>query len=254
MIYLTKLLENSRFYILAGSVTGSIVAFCLLRIYIPSDQLFYIRAQQVYGLAAIILIYSAVILTPISKIFKGQSWLPGLLFARRAIGVSGAYFSILHTVIAVVDQVGGLSNLVLLPERFRVSFILGFAALLILILMAATSFDKVIEFMTFKRWKMLHRFIYAAGLLIIVHVWLIGTHADETSIRVAGGVALLILFGLEAIRIAKTIAFRYGLSFRPQVILSIAIFCVMGGSLALLPLLSKNYHSDHHSETDGIMR
>lgn len=244
------LLENSRFYILASAVLLSIVAACWLRLSIPGDQLFYIRLQQVFGLIAVLLIYLAVILTPLSKLV-GKGRLSGLLFARRAIGVSAAYFSLLHTVIAVTDQVGGLAGLQLLPERFKAAFLLGAIALLVLLLMAATSFDKMITFMTFRRWKLLHRFIYAAIALVVVHVWLIGTHADDIGIRIATAAALLLLFGLESVRLAQTVAAKYRLSLGAKIAAGAVIFGMMAASLALLPLLSKNYHSDHHAGSTG---
>ncbi len=240
-----KLIHNARFYILCSSVLLSIVVVCGLRLYIPSDQLFYIRTQQIYGLIAAVLIYIAIILTPLSKIID-KKHLSGMLFARRAIGVSAAYFSLIHTIIAVVDQTGGLSGLQLLPERFKLSFILGTVALLILILMAVTSFDKAITFLTFKKWKILHRFVYLAIGLIVVHVWLIGTHADDTMVRVITAAALAVLFGLEAFRLGIAIADKRHLSQLTRIIVSVALFAGMIGSLTVLPLLSQNYHSDHH--------
>lgn len=241
--YFKGLQYNLRAYILAAMIIISLFTVSYMRLMIQSDQLFLIRLQQVYGLIAVILLYAAVILTPLSKVYAGKAWLNKALYARRAVGVSAAYFTILHTVIAVVDQVGGLSNLALLPSRFKIAFVLGGIATLILVAMAATSFDSVIKKMTFKRWKQLHQFVYLAGILIIVHVWLIGTHADVTAIRIASAAALAILFALEANRVVTKYLAR--MTAPKRVMAGMALFAVLFGSLFLLPVFAGNYHSEH---------
>lgn len=196
-----------RFYILCVAVLVSIAVASLLRLTIPEDRLFGIRTQQTFGLLAVILVYVAVLLTPLSKLIdRRKAWLGRLLFSRRAIGVSAAYFALLHTLIVLFGQLGGLTGLALLPNSFQFAVWLGVAALAILLLMAATSFDKAIEKMTFRRWKWLHRFVYLAGVLIIVHVLLIGSHADEAWIVGASFAAIALLLVLEGLRVSKTIA------------------------------------------------
>lgn len=247
--YFKGLQYNLRAYILASAVILSLLAVSWLRLSITSDQLFLIRLQQVYGLFAVLLLYGAVLLTPLSKVFKGKKWFDVVLFSRRAIGVSAAYFTVLHTAVALIDQVGGLGNLVLLPERFKIAFLLGGVALLILMLMALTSFDWVIDKMTFKRWKRLHQFVYLAGVLIIVHVWLIGTHADISGIRITSATLLALLFALEANRLVLKYAVRFNLSDLQRRATKIALFMVMFSSLWLLPLFAGNYHSQHTGES-----
>jgi methionine sulfoxide reductase heme-binding subunit len=237
--------HNSRFYILASTLLVSIMVACFLRLQIPSDQLYLIRLQQVYGLLAVLLLYCAIILTPLQKLLPKAPFMPQVLFARRAIGVSAAYFSLLHTVIAVFDQVGGLGNLSLLPERFKWAFVLGALALLILLLMAGTSFDRVIDKMTFPRWKKLHRFVYLAGILIIIHIWLIGTHSDSTTVRLFSAIALALLFALESVRIVQ----KTKLTRSQKTVTGLALFTLLTGSLFLLPALGGNYHSDHHESS-----
>lgn len=245
--YFKGLQSNIRAYILALAILVSIMVIAVLRLSTPSDQLFYIRTQQVYGLIAVLLLYGAVILTPLSKLFPKKSWMSVLLFARRAIGVSAAYFTILHTLIAVFDQVGGIANLNLLPKRFIVAFVLGGIATLVLLAMAATSFDVVIQKMTFKRWKQLHQLVYIAGIGIIIHVWLIGTHADINAIRLVSLIALGALFALESYRLVAKYAANF--SGFQQKLAGVAIFTVLFGSLWLLPTFAGNYHSEHDAES-----
>jgi methionine sulfoxide reductase heme-binding subunit len=47
----------------------------------------------------------------------------------------------------------------------------GFAAFLLLIPLAATSFNAAIKWMSARRWQLLHRLIYAIALLGVLHFW-----------------------------------------------------------------------------------
>jgi sulfoxide reductase heme-binding subunit YedZ len=243
---LSKLLLNTRFYILVTSLLLSIFVAAFARYQIPSDQLYYIRSEQIFGLVSILLLYIAVIITPASKLVGKKPWMDKLLFARRAIGVSSAYFAILHVYLVLTQQTGGLSGLKLLPVRFQLAFLLGTIALIILFLMAITSFDKAMDFMTFKRWKRLHRFVYIAGVVLIVHVWLIGTHIEQNTIKVIAFLLLALLFGLEARRIASKLAVTRTWKSRKKNIVFVVLFVAMIIAILLLPKLTKNYHSQHH--------
>lgn len=252
--WLIKLKYNLRFYVLAFSLLSSAAIFAYLRSSIASDQLFYIRSQQIYAVISVVFIYIAVILTPLSKLLKKSNFMSHMLFARRAIGVSAAYFALLHTGIAFLKQVGGIASVSLLPDRFKVAFALGFIAFIILMLMALTSFDKMMQLMTFKRWKQLHRFIYVAGVLIIVHVWMIGTHIVQTPYKVTALVLLGILFGLESIRMARPLRDKFQLATSEMHILSLSLFTILMTALIAMPQLVRNYHSSHHSAHESSTR
>jgi len=69
--------------------------------------------------------------------------------------------------------------------------------------MAATSFDFVIAKMTFKKWKLLHRLIYLAGIFILIHALLLGTHFRDLSETIPQimFIAVFFLLILEGLRI-----------------------------------------------------
>ena len=247
---LRSLPNNSRFYILSSSILLSLTISAWLRLQIPSDQLFYIRLEQVFGFLSICFLYTAVIISPLSKTVGKTGWMEHLIFARRAIGVSAAYFACLHAPVFLWGQVGGLSSIGLLPERFQFSFLIGVVSLAILLVMAVTSFDKVITFMTPKRWKLLHRLIYGGGILIILHVWMIGTHIAYSWVKVSAVVLLAIFFALESLRIAKNLTAKYRDLDTKEYLATIA-FCIWVVWMTLLlsiPGVVKNYHSEHHSK------
>lgn len=63
--------------------------------------------------------------------------------------------------------------------------VLGFAALLILLLMAATSHDFWLHLLTPRVWKCLHMAVYSAYGLLVAHV-VLGVLQDETSPLLVG--------------------------------------------------------------------
>ncbi len=199
------LLNNSRFYILVSTFLLSVIVFGWLRLQITSDQLFYIRLQQVFGLLCIVYWYVALIISPLGYVI-GKQRLRHIEFARRAIGVSAFYFALLHAAVALWGQLGGLSQLSYLPSLFQWSLAGGAVSLGILFIMAITSFDKVIKIMTFRYWKWVHRFVYVGGVLAILHIWSVGTHLSYSAIQVSALIALIILSGLETYRLVTLLA------------------------------------------------
>lgn len=241
-----SLFSNSRFYILLSSVLLSIAVVSWLRLQISSDQLLYIRTQQAFGLLCVIYWYIALIISPIGYVI-GKQRIKHVEFARRAIGVSAFYFAFLHGGIALFGQLGGIDELQYLPSLFKWSLLGGAIALAILGIMAATSFDAVVKFMTFKRWKWLHRLVYIGGIVAMLHIWTIGTHLAYSGVRWVAFVALVILSGLETYRTVTLFA-RKRLEFQSKdyfitLFLSIWLLCVV--AIAAVPILVQNYHSRH---------
>jgi len=243
--------NNSRFYILVFSVLLSMFTACLLRMQVGSEQLFYIRTEQIFGFIAIGYVYLALAISPVQKIVGKPGWMKCVLFARRAIGVSAAYFAFLHAAVAFWGQIGGFDGLGLLPRTFMWSLGFGAIALLVLFLMAATSFDKVIAFMTFRHWKWLHRFIYGAGILIILHVWMVGTHVVYNSVQIICATALGLLFGLQSWRIVSDFAKRFPVFSSRDYLITIFICLWLVWTLVLLsmPNYIQSYHGQHHNAT-----
>jgi sulfoxide reductase heme-binding subunit YedZ len=48
---------------------------------------------------------------------------------------------------------------------------LGFSAFVILLALAATSFNRAVRWLGGKRWQMLHRGVYAVAVLAVLHFW-----------------------------------------------------------------------------------
>jgi DMSO/TMAO reductase YedYZ heme-binding membrane subunit len=247
------LLRNSRFYILTGSILASGIMFAFLRLTSVSDQLFLIRAEQTFGFISLGYWYLALIISPLGHAI-GKHRTKHLEFARRAIGVSAFYYVLLHSVIALWGQLGGVGELKNLPTIFQWSLLGGAVAFFILGLMAATSLDIAVRVMTYRKWKWLHRFVYLAGVLAMLHIWTIGTHLAYTADQITVFVALVILIGLELYRVGKQLNAKYLHLDRTELLgMIIAVWVLIGAGIAFVPSLIHNYHSAHvdHSQTNS---
>lgn len=246
------LLNNTRFYILLSSILGSLFAVGLLRILIESDQLYYIRLQQLMGLSSLVFWYIALIISPLTYIF-GKQRLCHVTYARRAIGVSAAYFAILHLCIALWGQLGGFDELTRLPTLMQQSLLLGGIATVILVIMTLTSFDAVVKYMTYARWKLLHRLTYVAFILVVIHIWMIGTHVTYSLTQTIALISLLLLAGLESYRLLMNLNKKWHFidGTGGAIVLVVVLLTMWFAAIASIPRVFDNYHSRNHGGVHG---
>jgi sulfoxide reductase heme-binding subunit YedZ len=151
------------------------------------------------GKAALILLVLSLACTPLNTLLGWRQLLP----LRKPLGLYAFMYVSLHFLIFVGLDYG--FDLELLYEAiFEKRYALvGFAAFLILLPLAITSTQGWMQRLG-KNWKRLHRWVYLAGVLAVVHyVWLV--KADVREPLVYGGiVGLLLLLRLPALR--KSIA------------------------------------------------
>src|SRR4051812_38204512 len=137
-------LKNIRFYILVASVTYSAAVYFFVTSIIPQGSLQIIRLTEVYALSAITMLYVALLASPFCYTFRGFPYRAQYLKARRAIGVSAFYFALLHASLAFFGQLGGFEGLWFLSDKYLFAISLSVTALIILFLMALTSFDVMV--------------------------------------------------------------------------------------------------------------
>lgn len=94
-----------------------------------------------------------------------------VMTVRRMIGVAAFFYLLAHFLLHIVDQSFKIGDV--FSEIFlRIYLTIGFAALLILAALAATSTDGIVKRLGGKRWRWLHRGAYIAGALAVVHFFL----------------------------------------------------------------------------------
>lgn len=248
----STLLDNSRFYILAASVCLSFFIVCMTRFAFPDSRLWYIRTEQIFGLLSVVYLYSALLMSPLSKVIGRHDWVPKMLFTRRAVGVGAAYFALLHVGFSVFGQLGGLQGVWQVPPLFRTAMLLGAFGLFALLALAITSFDRVIAAMGLKRWMLLHRIIYVAGVTILLHIWMVGTHISAANVLVPSFILLALLFGLEAIRVARLIEKKWKLTKPEAYTFSSVVWLIACMGLLTIWLAVPSYSTMHsHGQTTG---
>ena len=117
---------------------------------------------------------------------------PSLPVVRRMVGVAAMVYSLVHLSLYVIDQNGRLLHVgAEIIHRFYLT--IGFTALLGLVALGVTSTDAAVRRMG-KRWKELHRIIYAIALLAVFHAALQSKANVGESILMAGLLVWLLLW------------------------------------------------------------
>jgi nitrite reductase/ring-hydroxylating ferredoxin subunit/DMSO/TMAO reductase YedYZ heme-binding membrane subunit len=199
--------RQKRFYDLAIATGVTLYLSCFIAVgsisfpYATPETLI-IRAA---GSASFILLHIVLCIGPLCRL--DSRFLP-LLYNRRHLGVVTFSLGLVHGVFGLIQfhSLGNVSPLVSLfiSNRNFASLPdfpfqqLGFIALLILFLMAATSHDFWLRNLTPHGWKTLHMLVYLAYALLVVHVTL-GALQSETSPVYVGavGIGLAIVVGLH---------------------------------------------------------
>jgi sulfoxide reductase heme-binding subunit YedZ len=113
------------------------------------------------------LIFLSLAVTPARRILQ---W-PRLILVRRMIGVGAFAYAATHLMLYAADQAFDLPKVAGEILR-RIYLTIGFTTLLIVSAMAATSTDGMVRRLGGRRWRRLHRLIYAGALLAVVHFFL----------------------------------------------------------------------------------
>ena len=160
---------------------------------------------RAFGTAAIILLHLILCIGPLCRLHQG--FLP-LLYNRRHMGVSMFLLALVHSTLAIIQfhtqgDINPIHSIFLANTEIdsisRFPFeTLGFAAFLILFLMAATSHDFWLANLTSPLWKALHMAVYWAYGLLIMHIAL-GILQQETSplLAIAVGLGAVLVIGLH---------------------------------------------------------
>jgi sulfoxide reductase heme-binding subunit YedZ len=147
----------------------------------------YILANHDLGDWAIRLLFVTLAVTPIRQ----SLGLPKLILVRRMVGVAAFCYAVAHLLFYTLDQ--SLRIWVVAREiALRYYLTIGFIGLLILLALAVTSTDGMVRRLGGKRWAALHRLVYGAGALAVVHFF-IQSKADVTEPFIMGGIFLWLM-------------------------------------------------------------
>ena len=131
------------------------------------DQLTFNPIQEITkrtGRDALVLLLLALSCAPLSQVLKWRR----ILTVRRALGVYAFVYAFFH--FATFVWLDYMFDLALIAEGIlkKPFALVGFLAFLMLLLLAITSTNGWIKRLG-KNWKRLHRLIYPAAVLVIIH-------------------------------------------------------------------------------------
>jgi methionine sulfoxide reductase heme-binding subunit len=119
---------------------------------------------------------------------------PALARFRRMLGLFVFFYAVLHFLAyAWLDMGLDLATIVRdIPKRPFA--LVGFLALLLLVPLAATSFNRAIKALGAPRWQALHRLVYAIALLALLHFfWMRAGKNDFAEVAVYAAVIGVLL-------------------------------------------------------------
>lgn len=119
---------------------------------------------------------------------------------RRMLGLFTFFYALLHALAwAGFDQ--GFDAADMLRDVAKRPFILmGFTAFVLLVPLAATSFNRAIRALGVARWQALHRLVYAVAVLAVLHFfWMRAGKNDFAEVAVYAAV-LALLLGARGLR------------------------------------------------------
>lgn len=98
---------------------------------------------------------------------------------RRMVGLFALFYASVHFLVWVIFLLGLRWGAILEEVVERPYITIGFSSFLILIVLGATS-PRVMVRKLGKNWRRLHRLVYVAGVLAIIHlVWIVRTDLSE---------------------------------------------------------------------------
>jgi sulfoxide reductase heme-binding subunit YedZ len=94
---------------------------------------------------------------------------PALARFRRMLGLFAFFYVVLHFLAYAWLDMGFDPNAIVKDIPKRPFALVGFAAMLLMLPLAATSFNRAIKAIGAKRWQQLHKLVYAVILLGLLH-------------------------------------------------------------------------------------
>lgn len=197
--------------ILLAGVTLYILVFIGISYWIepPKDLPAAIDVRiRAFGSCAFLMLTVILSIGPLARL---NPWFRKLLFNRRHFGVLTFVIALLHAwfMIEWYEAQGNLPNLIAELTKWSdygkfIGFpfkVIGFVALLLLFLLASTSHDFWLSFLSPPVWKWLHMTIYAAYGLVVLHVALGIMQYDRNPI-----IPLMLIAGFGAVTVLHLVA------------------------------------------------
>jgi methionine sulfoxide reductase heme-binding subunit len=179
--------------------TGILPLFTLIADYLQDDPLMGRTLMLRTGSLGLLLLVASFACTPVAIVF---GW-PKAIQVRRALGLYGFLYAGLHLAVYAVYENGLEFELIVRDIGERRSMLVGLAGLLLLVPLAATS-TRGWQRRLGRRWRMLHRLVYLAVPLAVLHYLWLDRDFIDIPLRYVALVAVLLALRLPPVRRAAT--------------------------------------------------
>ncbi len=146
------------------------------------------NALHITGILSLVFLFLSLLTSPL----KWATGWGGWIAFRRALGLYGFFYAIVHLVIYVgFDRALSLSSTLneILIRRFLQ---VGAVAIVLMVPLAATSTNGMIQRMGPKRWKLLHRSAHAVAILGVLHYYMLVKSDVRQPLAFAGVLTVLL--------------------------------------------------------------
>lgn len=144
-------------------------------------------ATRTTGMLTLVFLMLTIAVSPVRQVFKWN----GLGKFRRMLGLFAFFYGLLHLLTYVAfDRYFNLRS-VPADVASRPFIAIGMLAFFLMVPLAITSTNKMVKRLGGKRWRILHRLVYAAGVAGVFHFWLLVK--SDTRLPVTFGFVLLLL-------------------------------------------------------------
>jgi len=121
------------------------------------------------GMLTLVFLMLTIAVTPVRKI-TGVNWIVKL---RRMLGLFAFFYGVLHLLTYLVFDRSLKLRTVPADIAGRPFIAIGMSALFLMLPLAVTSTNKMVKRLGGKRWSLLHRLVYLAGVAGVLHYWLL---------------------------------------------------------------------------------
>ncbi len=129
---------------------------------------------------------------------------PGLARFRRMTGLFAFFYACVHFLCYAWLDMGFDAAAIVRDIPKRPFILVGTLALLLLVPLAATSFNRAIKALGAQRWQRLHRLVYVIAMLGVLHFfWMRSAKNNFTEVAIYAAVVALLLGWRVKARFAK---------------------------------------------------
>jgi sulfoxide reductase heme-binding subunit YedZ len=185
------------------------------------------------GLWALRFLLISLAITPLRR---SLHW-PRLVLVRRITGVAACAYGLIHFCAYVVDQSFNLA-MVAAEIALRLYLTIGFSALLLLSVLAATSTDGLIRRLGGRGWRRLHQLAYAIGVLALLHYFM------QSKLGFGEPLLMAALFGWAmAYRLAGWLGRQDG-ALAPSLVMTLSLVAGLATAMAEALYVHLHFHVD----------